>query len=57
MAALSVQAMPNLLTAANHRQRAVIATLVRIVLAKPDADTARTQPRAIVDAHSLRHDS
>jgi putative transposase len=44
-----VHAMRNLLTAAHHRQRAMIAALVRTVFAQPDADTARTQLRAVVD--------
>ena len=41
--------MRNLLSAAPHRQRAMIAALVRTVFAQPDADTARTQLRAVVD--------
>ena len=44
-----VHAMRNLLAAAPHRQRAMIAALVRTVFAQPDADTARTQLRAVVD--------
>jgi putative transposase len=44
-----VHAMRNLLAAANHRQRAMIAALVRTVFAQPDADTARSQLRAVVD--------
>jgi putative transposase len=44
-----VHAMRNLLSAAPHRQRAMIAALVRTVFAQPDADTARTQLRAVVD--------
>jgi putative transposase len=44
-----VHAMRNLLTAAHHRQRAMIAALVRTVFAQPDADTARSQLRAVVD--------
>jgi putative transposase len=44
-----VHAMRNLLAAAHHRQRAMIAALVRTVFAQPDADTARTQLRAVVD--------
>ncbi len=44
-----VHAMRNLLSAAHHRQRAMIAALVRTVFAQPDADTARTQLRAVVD--------
>jgi transposase-like protein len=41
--------MRNLLAAANHRQRAMIAALVRTVFAQSDPDTARTQLRAVVD--------
>jgi transposase-like protein len=44
-----VHAMRNLLSAAHHRQRAMIAALVRTVFAQPDADTARLQLRAVVD--------
>jgi putative transposase len=44
-----VHAMRNLLAAAHHRQRAMIAALVRTVFAQPDADTARAQLRAVVD--------
>jgi putative transposase len=44
-----VHAMRNLLSAAHHRQRAMIAALVRTVFAQPDGDTARTQLRAVVD--------
>src|SRR5215213_7670079 len=44
-----VHAMRNLLSAAPHRQRAMIAALVRTVFAQPDADTARTQLRAVVE--------
>jgi transposase-like protein len=44
-----VHAMRNLLSAAPHRQRAMIAALVRTVFAQPDADTARLQLRAVVD--------
>jgi transposase-like protein len=44
-----VHAMRNLLSAAPHRQRAMIAALVRTVFAQPDADTARAQLRAVVD--------
>ena len=36
-------------SAAHHRHRAMIAALVRTVFAQPDADTARTQLRAVVD--------
>jgi putative transposase len=44
-----VHAMRNLLAAAHHRQRAMIAALIRTVFAQPDADTARTQLRAVVE--------
>jgi len=44
-----VHAMRNLLTAAHHRHRAMIAALIRTVFAQPDADTARAQLRAVVD--------
>jgi len=44
-----VHAMRNLLSAAPHRQRAMIAALVRTVFAQPDAATARLQLRAVVD--------
>ncbi|MFV0308792.1 MAG: IS256 family transposase [Desertimonas sp.] len=44
-----VHAMRNLLSAAPHRQRAMIAALVRTVFAQPDAEAARTQLRAVVD--------
>ena len=44
-----VHAMRNLLAAANHRQRQMIAALIRTVFAQPDADAARTQLRAVVD--------
>lgn len=44
-----VHAMRNLLAAAHHRHRQMIAALVRTVFAQPDADTARTQLRAVVD--------
>ena len=44
-----VHAMRNLLSAAPHRQRAMIAALVRTVFAQPDAATARAQLRAVVD--------
>jgi transposase-like protein len=44
-----VHAMRNLLSAAHHRQRSMIAALVRTVFAQPDADSARTQLRAVVD--------
>jgi transposase-like protein len=41
--------MRNLLAAANHRHRPMIAALIRTVFAQPDAATARTQLRAVVD--------
>ena len=44
-----VHAMRNLLEDANHRHRAMIAALIRTVFAQPDAETARTQLRAVVD--------
>jgi transposase-like protein len=44
-----VHAMRNLLCAANHRHRQMIAALIRTVFAQPDADTARAQLRAVVD--------
>src|SRR3954470_13441333 len=44
-----VHAMRNLLSAASHRHRQVIAALIRTVFAQPDADAARTQLRAVVD--------
>jgi transposase-like protein len=44
-----VHAMRNLLAAAQHRHRQVIAALIRTVFAQPDADAARAQLRAVVD--------
>jgi putative transposase len=44
-----VHAMRNLLSAAQHRHRQVIAALIRTVFAQPDPDSARTQLRAVVD--------
>jgi len=44
-----VHAMRNLLAAATHRHRQMIAALIRTVFAQPDATTARTQLRAVVD--------
>lgn len=44
-----VHAMRNLLSAAHHRHRAMIAALVRTIFAQPDADSARAQLRAVVD--------
>ena len=41
--------MRNLLSAANRRQRQMIAALIRTVFAQPDADSARTKRRAVVD--------
>ena len=48
-----VHAMRNLLSAANHRHRQVIAALIRTIFAQPDGDTARAQLRAVVE--QLRH--
>src|SRR3954470_4975094 len=44
-----VHAMRNLLSAAHHRHRQMIAALIRTVFAQPDADSARAQLRAVVD--------
>ena len=44
-----VHAMLNLLSAAHHKHRQMIAALIRTVFAQPDADTARAQLRAVVD--------
>ena len=44
-----VHAMRNLLSAAHHRHRQMIAALIRTVFAQPDADSARSQLRAVVD--------
>jgi putative transposase len=44
-----VHAMRNLLSAAHHRHRAVIAALIRTIFAQPDHDTASAQLRAVVD--------
>ena len=44
-----VHAMRNLLSAAHHKHRQMIAALIRTVFAQPDADTARAQLRAVVD--------
>lgn len=44
-----VHAMRNLLSAAHHRHRQMIAALIRTVFAQPDADAARVQLRAVVD--------
>ncbi len=43
-----VHAMRNLLSAANHRHRQVIAALIRTIFVQPDAATATTQLRAVV---------
>jgi putative transposase len=44
-----VHAMRNLLTAANHRHRQVIAALIRTIFVQPDTKTATAQLRAVVD--------
>jgi len=44
-----VHAMRNLLSAANHRHRQVIAALIRTIFVQPDHDTATAQLRAVVD--------
>jgi len=44
-----VHAMRNLLSAAHHRHRQMIAALIRTVFAQPDANSARSQLRAVVD--------
>jgi transposase-like protein len=44
-----VHAMRNLLSAARHQHRQVIAALIRTVFAQPDADSARVQLRSVVD--------
>lgn len=44
-----VHAMRNLLSAAHHRHRAMIAALIRTIFAQPDHDTASRQLRAVVD--------
>ena len=44
-----VHAMRNLLSAARHQHRQVIAALIRTIFVQPDAATARTQLRAVVD--------
>lgn len=44
-----MHAMRNLLTAAHHRHRQMIAALIRTVFAQPDAEAARLQLRAVVD--------
>lgn len=44
-----VHAMRNLLAKARHHQRQMIAALIRTIFAQPDAATATTQLRAVVD--------
>ena len=44
-----VHAMRNLLAAANHRHRQVIAALIRTIFVQPDTTTATAQLRAVVD--------
>jgi len=44
-----VHAMRNLLSAAHHRHRQVIAALIRTIFVQPDAATATAQLRAVVD--------
>ena len=44
-----VHAMRNLLSAARHQHRQVIAALIRTIFVQPDAATALTQLRAVVD--------
>jgi putative transposase len=44
-----VHAMRNLLAAANHRHRQVIAALIRTIFVQPDAELATTQLRAVVE--------
>ena len=44
-----VHAMRNLLSAANHRHRQVIAALIRTIFVQPDAATATIQLRAVVE--------
>jgi putative transposase len=44
-----VHAMRNLLAAANHRHRQVIAALIRTIFVQPDTPTAHAQLRAVVD--------
>ena len=41
--------MRNLLSAANHRHRQVIAALIRTIFVQPDRATATTQLRAVVE--------
>jgi transposase-like protein len=44
-----VHAMRNLLSAANHRHRQVIAALIRTIFVQPDTATATAQLRAVVE--------
>lgn len=44
-----VHAMRNLLSAAHHRHRQVIAALIRTIFVQPDTATATAQLRAVVD--------
>jgi transposase-like protein len=44
-----VHAMRNLLAAANHRHRQVIAALIRTIFVQPDRTSATTQLRAVVE--------
>lgn len=44
-----VHAMRNLLAAANHRHRQVIAALIRTIFVQPDTKTATAQLRTVVD--------
>ena len=44
-----VHAMRNLLAAANHRHRQVIAALIRTIFVQPDTATATAQLRAVVE--------
>ena len=46
--------MCNLLSAANHRHRQVIAALVRTIFVQPDAATATIQVCAVVEQHLRR---
>jgi transposase-like protein len=44
-----VHAMRNLMSVSKHHQRQVIAALIRTIFAQPDATSATTQLRAVVD--------
>lgn len=44
-----VHAMRNMMRLAPHSQRQVISALIRTIFAQPDADSARTQLRLVVD--------